>query len=248
VTAFDLPLRSVFEPPSYPNAWFHVHVDLAASQDEAVRFVTGWLRDRSGIVNDFGRFKAPEAADSQARLGRVQPWRDSDDPTLAHAHDLHVRYYWVALRQQGQDRAGDYWRFAASVHYEVEDEHPRHPDIDECPICGRTGEYAGAADLFAGVHEPLGLELLCYGTVRGEPIARADGTPAVGLVVLGQSHGVTIERLSPARPDMNVVALAAVVIRSRAEAVKENVIETSAARQPVGGTGGGAALAPPQPD
>lgn len=214
MTAFDLPLRSVFEPPSYPNAWFYVHVDLVASQDEAVRFVTGWLRDRCGIVNDFGRFKAPEASDAQARLAGVQPWRDADQPTLAHAHDLHVRYYWVALRQRSQDRAGDYLRFAASVHYEVEDEHPRHPDIDECAICGRTGEYAAAADLFAGVHEPLGLELLCHGTVRGQSVLRADGTPAVGLVALRERHAVEIERLAPVRPDVNVVALAMIVIRT----------------------------------
>ncbi len=211
----ELPPRAVFEPPSYPNVWLYVHERLAPSQDEAVRWLTGWLRERCGIVNDFGRFKAPEASDAQARLGRLQPWGDPGDPALAHAHDLHVRYYWVALRQRGEDRAGPYVRFAASVHYEVEDEHPRHPDIDECPSCGRTGEYAGAADLFAGVHEPLGLELFCYGTVRGQPVARADGTPARGLLGLRDEHGLEIERLPPVRPDMNVVALAVAVIGPR---------------------------------
>ena len=211
----DLPLRSVFEPPSYPNVWLYVDDRLAASHDEAVRWLTGWLRDRCGIVDDFGRFKAPEASDSQARLRRLQPWRHATDPALSHAHDLHVRYYYVALRQRGQERADRCFRVAASAHYEVEDEHPRHPYIDECGLCGRTGEYAGAADLFADVHEPLGLELLLHGTVRGQAVARGDGTPALGLVALDEEFDVTIDRLAPARPDMNVAALAVVLIRPR---------------------------------
>jgi len=214
---FDLPARAVFEPPSYPNVWFYIDDRLAPSQGEAVRWLTGWLRDRCGIVDDFGRPKNPEACDAQARLGRVQPWPAAADPALGHAHDLHVRYYHVALRQRGEERAGAFFRFAASVHYEVEDEHPRHPYVDECPRCGRTGEDAGAADLFADVHEPLGLELLCYGTVRGERIHRVDGTPVTGLLALAETHDLTIERLSPSRPDMNVAALAVVLIRPRLE-------------------------------
>jgi hypothetical protein len=214
---FVLPPRAVFEPPQYPNVWLYVDERLAASQDAAVRWLTGWLRDRCGIVDDFGRFKAPEASDAQARLGRVQPWRHPADPGLSHAHDLHVRYYHVALRQRGEDRAGSCFRFAASAHYEVEDEHPRHPYIDDCGICGRTGEYAGAADLFTDVHEPLGLELLLHGTVRGVTVARADGSPAVGLATLGREHDVSIERQTPDRPDMNVAALAIVVIRPSAK-------------------------------
>lgn len=216
----ELPPRAVFEPPSYPNCWFYVDERLAASQADAVTWLTGWLRDRCGLVNDFGRFKSPEASDGQARLARLVPWTEAPDPALRHAHDLHVRYYHVALRQRGEDRAvldafgarQAYYRFAASVHYEVEDEHPRHPYIDECPGCGRTGTYAGAADLFAGVHEPLGLELLLDGTVRGRPVARADGRPVGGLAALRETHAVRVNRLAPTRPDMNVVALAAVVI------------------------------------
>ena len=212
---FDLPLRAVFEPPSYPNVWFYVDERLAPSQDQAVRWLTGWLRDRCGIVDDFGRPKNPEASDAQARLGRVQPWRDAAHPAVGHAHDLHVRYYYVALRQRGEERAGPFFRFAASAHYEVEDEHPRHPYVDECPLCGRTGAYAGAADLFADVHEPLGIELLCYGTVRGERIQRADGAPATGLVALGEQYDLRIERVGPTRADMNVAALAIVLIRPK---------------------------------
>jgi hypothetical protein len=216
----ELPPRAVFEPPSYPNVWLHVHERLAASQKDAVAWLTGWLAEHVGLVDDFGRFKPPEASDGQARLAHLQPWTEAPDPALAHAHDLHIRYYHVALRQREADRVEldafgtrqRYYRFAASVHYEVEDEHPRHPYIDECAWCGRTGAYAGAADLFASVHEPLGLELLLEGTVRGQPVARPDGRPMVGLAALGRSHALEVRRLAPARPDQNVVALAVVAI------------------------------------
>jgi hypothetical protein len=227
---FDLPPRSVFEPPSYPNVWFYVHEALARSHAEAVTFVTETLRDQCGIVNDFGSYKPPEASDSQARLRGLQPWRGAADPARNHAHDLHIRYYYIALRQKGQERAvlptsqanhsggggsGQYFRLAGSVHYEVEDDHPLHPYVDECPYCGRTGPYAGADDLFAGAHEPLGLELLLYGTNHGVPVVRPDGRPAVGLAALEARHAVGIHRIRPSRPDMNIVDLAVVVLGSK---------------------------------
>ena len=221
---YGLPSRSVFEPPSYPNVWFYVHDRLAASQDAAVSFMTGWLREQCGITDDFGHWKPPEASDSQARLGGLQPWQGGTDPALHHAHDLHIRYYYVALRQTGKHHvtlrgaAGGserYHRFAGSVHYEVADEHPAHPYIDDCPYCGRAGSYAGADDLFAGVHEPLGLELLLYGTIRGEAVVRPDGRPVGGVQLMKETHALHIERIRPARPDMNIVDLAVVLIGPR---------------------------------
>ena len=216
--AFDLPPRSVFEPPSYPNVWFYVHERVAGSHADAVAFVTGWLRDRAGIVNNFGHYKPPEASDAQARLGGLQPWRDAADPARGHAHDLHIRFYYVALRQQRRERDGPYFRLAGSVHYEVEDEHPLHPYVDECPYCGRAGEYAGADDLFAGAHEPLGLELLLYGTNHGRPVMRPDGRPATGVAALAETHAVRIRRMRPARSDMNITALAVVVVEPKTSA------------------------------
>jgi hypothetical protein len=209
---FDLPPRSVFEPPSYPNVWFYVHEAIARSHADAVAFVTGWLRERCGIVNDFGRYKPPEGSDAQARLRGLQPWDGAETPARNHAHDLHIRYYYIALRQRGAERAGSHFRLAGSVHYEVEDEHPLHPYVDECPFCGRTGAYAGADDLFAGAHEPLGLELLLHGTNHGAPVARPDGRPAVGVAALEATHAIRIHRLRPSRPDMNIVDLAIVFI------------------------------------
>ncbi len=220
----DLPPRSVFEPPSYPNVWFYVHERIAASHDAAVRFVTGWLRDHCGITDDFGHWKPPEASDSQGRVGGLQPWEGGADPAFHHAHDLHIRYYYVALRQTGTEwaavdgagsPAGRYARFAGSVHYEVADEHPLHPYIDDCPYCGRTGAYAQAADLFAGAHEPLGLELLLHGTIRGDRVTRPAGRPVGGIERMQETHAVRIIKLHPERPDMNITDLAVVLIAAR---------------------------------
>ena len=219
----ELPFRAVFEPPQYPNVWFHVHERLAASQKEAVAWLIGWLAERVGLVDDFGRYKPPEASDGQARLAHLQPWTDAANPALSHAHDLHIRYYHVALRQQRQDRVelvasgsrAEYYRFAASVHYEVEDEHPLHPYIDECGLCGRTGAYQDAADLFSGVHEPLGLELLLEGTVRGQRVFRAEGRPVVPVAALARDHALEVHRAVPSRPDQNVVEVAVVTIAPR---------------------------------
>ena len=225
---FDLPPRSVFEPPSYPNVWFYVRDTLVSSHGEAVDFVVRWLSDRCGIRNDFAGFKPPEASDSQARLRNLQPWLGAPDPAFNHAHDLHIRYYYIALRQQQQERVpapvsagGHYFRFAGSVHYEVEDEHPLHPYVDECPYCGQTGMYAAAADLFAGVHEPLGLELLLYGTIRGERVTSVDGRSLTGLVALRETHAIEIRRLRPSRPDMNITNLSVVAIDHKVAAPPE---------------------------
>ena len=112
----ELPLRAIFEPPQYPNVWFHIHERLAASQKEAVAWLTGWLAERVGLVDDFTRYKPPEASDGQARLAHLQPWTEAADPARSHAHDLHIRYYHVALRQQHQDRV-DLAAFGARAGY-----------------------------------------------------------------------------------------------------------------------------------
>jgi len=221
---FALPPRSVFEPPSYPNVWFYVHERLATSHEAAVTLVTGWLRDHCGLTDNFGHWKPPEGADSQARVGGLQPWEGSADPAFHHAHDLHIRYYYIALRQTDNEWAtvegigapsGRYARFAGSVHYEVADEHPLHPSIDDCPYCGRTGSYAQAADLFAGAHEPLGLELLLRGTIRGDLVTRPGGGPAGGIERMQETHAVRITKIRPDKPDMNIVDLAVVLIGPR---------------------------------
>ncbi len=191
---FALPPRSVFEPPSYPNVWFYVHERLATSHEAAVTLVTGWLRDHCGLTDNFGHWKPPEGSDSQARVGGLQPWEGSAEIGAP---------------------SGRYARFAGSVHYEVADEHPLHPSIDDCPYCGRTGSYAQAADLFAGAHEPLGLELLLRGTIRGDLVTRPGGGPAGGIERMQETHAVRITKIRPDKPDMNIVDLAVVLIGPR---------------------------------
>src|SRR2546426_10062117 len=101
---FDLPPRSVFEPPSYPNVWFYVRDTLVASHVEAVTFVIGWLRDRGGIKNDFIGFKPPEASDTQARPRGPQPGRGASKPPLHHPHAPHIPHYYVPPRQPHHER------------------------------------------------------------------------------------------------------------------------------------------------
>lgn len=35
----------------------------------------------------------------------------------------------------------EFFRVAASGHYEVEHTNPNHAGVESCPICGRTGAY-----------------------------------------------------------------------------------------------------------
>jgi len=58
-----------------------------------------------------------------------------------------------------------------SVHYEVGHANPNHADVEVCPICGRAGDYAAVkGSLVEQVHDPLGLELLFTGKIRGETV------------------------------------------------------------------------------
>src|SRR2546428_4368734 len=85
----------------------------------------------------------------------------------------------LLLQSARRGRAGEsgfrnraFYRFAASVHYEVGHANPNHADVEVCPICGRTGEYAGVAgNLVERVHDPLGLELLLCGTILTDYVA-----------------------------------------------------------------------------
>jgi hypothetical protein len=56
--------------------------------------------------------------------------------------------------------------------------------VEICPICGRTGEYAGlTGNLVEMVHDPLGVELVMTGKIRGEVVRFENWTqPEVGSV------------------------------------------------------------------
>jgi hypothetical protein len=191
---YQLPAKTVFDRamPRYPNVWFHVEASLAPTHKAAVMLVTNALRDSMRLREYFPPFSNPEGCDFEARIEHLQPWEDRNARALQHAHALHMRYYYSALAGRGLETvvlntgAGKrpFYRFAASVHYEVEHSNPNHADVEACPICGRTGEYRDQkGNLVELVHDPLGLELLLRGTIRGERIRFEDyGQREVGSV------------------------------------------------------------------
>jgi hypothetical protein len=197
---FKLPPKAIFDRamPRYPNVWFLIDRTLATSYDAAVKLVTNSLRETMRLREDFGPFDNPEGCDFETRLEHLQPWLDRSARALQHAHAFHMRYYYSALARQdlgsvdirmADGRTRSFYRFAASVHYEVEHFNPNHADVETCPICGRTGEYAPLkGNLVEIAHDPLGLELLMKGTIRGEVVRFDDqGQQPVGSI-LGMSQ------------------------------------------------------------
>jgi hypothetical protein len=127
----------------------------------------------------YGPFDNPEGCDFEVRLEHLQPWETRQHRALQHSHAFHMRYYFSALARQNLERVKlrtprglrDFFRFGASAHYEVEHTNPNHADVESCPICGRTGEYQDLkGNLVELVHDPLGLELVLTGKIRGETV------------------------------------------------------------------------------
>lgn len=181
VEDFKLPAKSVFDRtmPRYPNLWFYLDTRLAPSYDAAVKLVTGNLRTAMRLREFYGPFDNAEGCDFEVRLEHLQPWEVREQRALQHSHAFHMRYYFSALARQGLDQVklGEraYYRFGASVHYEVEHTNPNHADVEICPLCGRTGEYADLkGNLVELVHDPLGLELLLTGKIRGQLVRFED--------------------------------------------------------------------------
>lgn len=178
---FNLPPKSVFDRtmPRYPNVWFYVDARLAPNYKAAVKLVTSNLRTAMRLPEYFGPFSNPEGCDFEVRLEHLQPWEVREQRALQHSHCFHLRYYYSALAQQKQEQiklqGRTFYRLAASVHYEVEHTNPNHADVESCPICGRTGEYQDLkGNLVELVHDPLGLELLLTGKIRGETVRFED--------------------------------------------------------------------------
>jgi hypothetical protein len=190
IDEYQLPPRSVFDKsmPRYPNAWFYLESRLAANYKAAVDRLTKDLGEAMRLPEFFPPFDNPEGCDFEARIENLEPWIDNARRALQHAHAFHLRYYYTALENARAERVTvggkAYWRIAASVHYEVEHANPHHADVEDCPVCGRTGEYAGlAGNLVEQVHDPLGLELLMAGTIRGKVVRHEDrGRTPVGSV------------------------------------------------------------------
>jgi len=212
--------------PRYPNAWFLIDTQLTASFDAAVKLVTDGVRETMRLREDFGPFDNPEACDFETRLEHLQPWLDRAAPALQHAHAFHMRYYYSALARQklhrvelktSDGKTRTLHRFAASVHYEVEHFNPNHADVESCPVCGRTGEYANLkGNLVEIAHDPLGLELLMKGTIRGEVVRFDDqGQRPVGSLVGLQGLDVKPFVFDGMTADRNTLRIGIFVITSK---------------------------------
>jgi hypothetical protein len=103
---------------------------------------------------------------------------------------------------------------AASAHYEVEHTNPNHADVEMCPICGRTGEYADLrGNLVELVHDPLGVELLMNGTIRHEPVRFGDDGDQIGSIRSLRDRFAAQQHLFPARSgDRNTLRIGVVVL------------------------------------
>lgn len=229
---FELPPKRVFDKamPRYPNVWFYVEASLAPSYRAAVDLVAAHVRESMRAREYFGPFDNPEGCDFEIRVEHLQPWEPRQPRELrplTHAHAFHLRYYFSALEAQDLARvrleiAGgprDFYRVAASAHYEVEHANPHHADVELCPICGRTGEYQGlTGSLVEQVHDPLGLELLLAGTIRGEVVRFDDyeQREVAGIGGAGASF-VVQSRVFPAQTgDRNTLRIGVAVLTPKA--------------------------------
>jgi hypothetical protein len=190
-----LPPHDVFPSsmPRYPNLWFFVEDKLVLRRQYqyAVRLIVQTLEQQLHMVDDFVTgiqsefvrhlFGNPsEGADFQMRVGPFHPYVDSERPERSHRHQVHSRFYVTPLIDSGSyeanlssDRTTRYLVIAASVHYEVATEDPLHPYVDSCPMCGITGGYdvpiqPDSEDYCIKIHDPLGIEFILHGTIRGE--------------------------------------------------------------------------------
>lgn len=221
------------EAPRYPNLWFLVSDKLALRGEHlyALRFLMGLLEREIGLRDTFESglenrnllrlLDAPgEGSDFQARMGPFPCGGDLPDPLLSHRHQVHARFYVSPLLKGDRGRVGEFLAIPASVHYEVATEEPEHPYVDECPLCGITGEYAmpidrNSQDYCLKIHDPLGLEAILYGRVRGRGILGEDGAGIPSLCDLGRFCDCGIADIKKGTPHGSA-RLAIVTLRPKA--------------------------------
>src|SRR4030095_14825181 len=233
VEDFQLPPKSTFDKsmPRYPNLWFYIDATLAPSYEAAVKLVTERLRNGMRLRESYGPFDNPEGCDFEVTLEHLQPWQIREQRPLQHSHAFHMRYYYKGLARQNRDRvkisgpggSREFFRFAASVHYEVEHTNPNHADVEICPICGRTGAYSELkGNLVELVHDPLGLELVMTGKIRGETVRFEDWEQReVGSISSLKSTFPLQDFVFPAQSgDRNTLRIGVVVLAPGDEANK----------------------------
>jgi hypothetical protein len=199
----ELPPPSIFplEMPRYPNLWFFVDIKLALREQYAyaIRYIVEILERRLQLTDSFYQdirnhhlyhlLNNPgEGSDFQARIGPIQYFTDAERPERNHWHQLHARFYCSSVKNAASEstciRVGrterEFFVVPASVHYEVATEERLHPYEDSCPYCGITGEYdvpidRNGQDYCLKIHDPLGIELILYGTIRNQRIQWENG-------------------------------------------------------------------------
>jgi hypothetical protein len=219
---FRLPSKSVFDKamPRYPNVWFLVDATLVGSYETAVRWVVEEIRKPMRLRV---RETRSEGCDFEVRLEHLQPWEEREHKALQHSHAFHMRFYHSALSGAGLERLTlqtssgprEFLRFAASAHYEVEHTNPNHADVEICPICGRTGAYAGLeGNLVEKVHDPLGLELLFDGTIREQVVRFEDDQPRPfeGMGALANRYAIERWIFPAATGDRNTLRIGILVM------------------------------------
>ncbi len=217
----NLPSGKIFplEMPRYPNLWFFIDKSLALREryNFAIRFLMGILEKELDLKDDFVNDiqnhnlyhllnKPREGSDFHVRVHHLQQYDDPENPGRSHTHQVHARFYISSLYKEGEHiqrlnkwgRDIEFFLIPASVHYEVTTEEPLHPYADFCPFCGITGIYnvsvnRKSEDYCLKIHDPLGLEYLIHGKIRGKNILRNDGSRVKSLQVFKDKYALSIE-------------------------------------------------------
>ncbi|NOY07445.1 MAG: hypothetical protein GXP33_01195 [Spirochaetes bacterium] len=217
----NLPSGKIFplEMPRYPNLWFFIDKSLALREryNFAIRFLMGILEKELDLKDDFVNDiqnhnlyhllnKPREGSDFHARVHPLQQYDDPENSARSHTHQVHARFYISSLYKEGKHiqrlnkwgRDIEFFLIPASVHYEVTTEELLHPYADFCPFCGITGNYdvpvnRKSQDYCVKIHDPLGLEYLIHGKIRGNNILENDGSGAKSLQVLKDKYALSIE-------------------------------------------------------
>ena len=239
-----LPPKTIFpeKMPRYPNVWFYMPASLVRDYREAVYVVARCLEKYIHLVDDFSYHHRlrnllfdpthGEGCDMETRYKGLQPYTDVLNPALSHDHQLHVRYYFsdivrhgieqVTLTIDGEKR--EVYQIALSVHYEPTTENKNHPYTDTCPFCGNVGEYdfeMDPDDRCLLVHDPLGVELLLQGTIRGQKLYDERGEEIRLIEDMQKACELEISIDRPTREDMNTARIGSVFLRQIDPQIKE---------------------------
>jgi len=201
------------EMPRYPNVWFYITKDFIPSYEEAVNYVLS-LFDKCDMYRVTWR-PPLEGADGEAARDHLQPYDGFSNPALFHEHSLHLRYYLKALRNKLLKVKGDRtylcWAVATSVHFEPGGSvhylsMEEYPELQACPFCGRIDKSVPISDIYEKIRDPLGLELLLEGKIRGKRIKDAFKRFSPGLINASKAKdGVYIKRIDIEPSDFDEV-------------------------------------------